>query len=211
MATYYGRNDTSTNFRKKISNPDIALGNKPIGTHFSSVNARCNSQEMLLDWQVAQQTDADRYDIEQSNDNGRTWMVVGVVPAKRNQVGSIPYSYSYNKNIGSALFRITASNIGGERVSSSTISSPCSVETELSVTNNPVVSTTTLRIGSPATSKVRVSLVNMQGTISYATDASVTPGTNQFPIDMSRMLAGTYDLVLDWYNGRHEVIRLVKQ
>jgi hypothetical protein len=211
MAYYYGRNDTASNYRKKLSNQDIVLGGNPVSAHFSSVNAQCNSHVLMLNWQVAQQSAADRFEIEQSNDNGRSWTVVGVVPANRSQLGTSAYSFTYNKYIDNALFRVTASDIGGERVSSSTVSSPCNVQTELSVTNNPVISTTTLRIGSPVATKVRVALVNTQGTLSYATDASVSQGSNQFPIDMSHMMPGVYDLVLDWYNGKHEVITLVKQ
>lgn len=211
MAYYYGRKDTASDYKKNITRPDIVLGGNPISARFSSVNAQCNSHVMMLNWSVTQQTAADHFEVEQSNDNGRSWTVVGEVPANRSQLGTSPYSFTYNKDIGNAIFRVTASDIGGERVSSATVSSPCSIETELGVTNNPVVSTTTLRIGSPTATKIRVALVNTQGTLAYATDASVSQGSNQFPIDMSHMMPGAYDLVLDWYNGRHEVIRLVKQ
>jgi hypothetical protein len=137
--------------------------------------------------------------------------VVGTVPANRTGFGQVGYNFNFTRNASNVMFRIVAVNTTGERMYSSVIESPCSNESYLGATPNPVYSTTTVRIGSPATSKVKLSLLNSSGLIMQVRDVTLVAGTNQVPLDMSSMTPGYYTVYIQWNGGRRDVINLVKR
>lgn len=211
LAQTYGLIDTAR-ANKLNGKVQTALGGNPNATRFMNVQAICNLNSIRFTWiAVQQQGAADRYEIEQSNDDGLTWTVIGVIPATRTEPGEASYSYDYNKNLSTAVFRITAVNLAGERVSSALMQSACSSNFFLAVTPNPVISTTTVRIGSPTASRVKLLLVNQSGAIVQNREAAVVQGTNQVPLDMSSLQKGFYTLSIVWKEGQQEVMKLIKQ
>lgn len=165
---------------------------------------------MTLDWVAVQQFSADRYEVEQSTD-GVHWVVIGVVPAKRTEFGDASYSFTYNKNVSNALFRISAANTGGERAHSTILESPCSANSYVGVTQNPVYSSTTVRIGSPTKSRVKLIVLDGRGAVVHSSDAALNSGINSLPLDLSRLPRGGYTLVIRWLNGKEEVLQLSKE
>ncbi len=209
LAVYYGRNDTA-NFRRNNQLVTATTNNNPFATSFASVQGVCDQNSVLLKWVAVQQAGADRYDVEQSLD-GRNWTSIGVVPASKTDAGEASYSFNYMKNAGNTLFRISAVNITGERIYSSIVESPCSANSYMAVTPNPVYSTTTVRIGSPSATKVKLLLVDGAGTVLQSREASLLTGMNQVPVDMGRLPAGQYTLFVQWQQGKQDVLNLVKQ
>jgi len=208
LSTYYGTGDTATAFRRNISSP-TAVGGNPNATRFASLNAQCHQNTVAFNWVAIQQFNAYNYEIEQSS-NGRNWEVVGVVPAKRTEFGESSYNFNYNRNVGNVFFRITATDIAGQRVFSSVLESPCSNNSYIGLTPNPVYSSTTIRLGSPANAKVRLILMDAKGAVVHTTDANLMQGINHIPLDMSRFSRGSYTVVIRWFNGKQEVLPVVK-
>jgi hypothetical protein len=208
LARYYGKNDTANASRRQTAVYNTGLGN-PRDTRFASVQAQCSNNEMSLNWVAVQQGGSDRYELEQSSD-GNNWKVVGVVLANQNDRGHSTYQYNYNSLASNVLFRIAATSISGERVTSAPFHSPCSNEAYLGVTPNPVYSNTTLRIGSPGTARVKILLVDSRGVPHYSTDANLVQGINHIPLQMNGLPIGQYSAVIRWMNGRQQVIPLVK-
>lgn len=165
---------------------------------------------MTFDWVAVQQFNADRYEIEQSTD-GHNWTVVGVVPANRTEFGDASYNFTYNKNVSNVLFRLTATSTGGERIFSSILESPCSNNAYVGVTQNPVYSSTTIRIGSPTTARINLMLLDIRGAAVHSSDATLNTGINSLPLDMSRLSRGGYTLVIRWLNGKEEALQLFKK
>jgi hypothetical protein len=165
---------------------------------------------MVLSWEAIQQFNADRYEIEQSDDQ-RTWRVIGVVPANRTEFGRANYNFRYSQNTGSSLFRITAFTTGGERLYSALLESPCSNTSYLAITPNPVYNSTTLRIGSPATARVKVILFNSAGAALQQREATLQSGINHVPLDLSSLPRGAYSVMIIWTGGRQESLQLIKQ
>lgn len=210
LKSYYGTNDTATAHRRGRTGYTTALGGNTNTTRFASVRAQCDNNAMVLQWTAVQQFGADNYEIEQSAD-GRNWRVVGVVPANRTEFGEANYRFSYNREARDGFYRVTATTIGGDRIVSSVMDSPCSSESFLSITPNPVYSSTTVRIGSPTASKVKVIVLDAKGAVIMSRDASLVSGINHLPLDMSRAPRGQYSVVISWRNGRQEVLPLLKQ
>lgn len=209
LAYYYGSADSAAILRNSSSS-NLAIVGNPSGARFTSLNTNCNNNVLTIDWTAVQQFNADRYDIEQSAD-GVHWTVIGVVPANRTKYGNASYSFTYNKNVSSAVYRITASSTGGERVSSYTLESPCSPNAYVGVTQNPVYSSTTVRIGSPTTSRVKLVLLDSRGAAVHSSDAVLNSGVNSLPLNMSRLPRGSYTLFIRWLNGKEEVLQLAKE
>lgn len=210
LKTYYGTNDTATAHLRGRTGYTTALGGNTNATRFAAVRAQCDNNAMVLQWTAVQQFGADNYEIEQSAD-GRNWRVVGVVPANRTELGEANYRFNYNREARDGFYRITATTIGGDRVVSSVMDSPCGSASYLAVTPNPVYSTTTLRVGSPTAAKVKVIVLDAKGSVVMSQDASLVSGINHLPLDMSRVPRGQYSVVISWRNGRQEVLPLVKQ
>jgi len=211
LAQHYGRNDTATAYKRNSAPTSSAIGGNPQANRIATLQAVCDQNSVFLNWTaVQQQSSAGRYDVEQSPD-GRQWSLAGTVPANRTDFGDASYSFQYSKNGMDVLFRIKAVSTSGEFAYSSVIASPCSNSSYLAVTPNPVYSTTTLRVGSPATARVRVMLVNSAGVVVQGSNANLMAGINQLPLDMSSLPKGFYTAVIQWNNGKQDVLKLVKQ
>jgi hypothetical protein len=210
LAYHYGSTDSAAYLRRTSTPSNTALNGSPTATRFASVQTHCNNNAMAFEWVAVQQFNADRYEIEQSTD-GQNWTVVGVVPANRTEFGEASYNFTYNKNVSNGLFRIAATTTGGERIFSSVVESPCSVNSYIGVTQNPVYSSTTVRIGSPATVRVKLTLLDSRGAAVHSSDASLNAGINSLPLDMSRLPSGGYTLVIQWRNGKQEMLQLAKE
>jgi hypothetical protein len=210
LAYYYSSADSAATNRRLTLVSNTALGGNPNATRFASVQPQCNNNSMTLNWVAVQQFNADRYEIEQSTD-GRNWTVIGVVPANRTEFGEASYNFTYNKNASDAVFRITATSTGGDRVSSAVLESPCSNNAYVGVTENPVYSSTTVRIGSPTTARVQMALLDSRGAAVYSREASLSAGINNIPLDLGRLPRGGYTLVISWRNGKQETIKLSKE
>lgn len=209
---YRIHNDTDTTKAKtqKIKS-STALGGNPNATKFSTVQALCDHNSIRFNWVAIQQYAAgDRYEIEQSSDNGSNWSMIGQINTNRTELGEAAYSYLYNKNLGKVLFRISAINISGEKVYSSIVESPCSNSTYLAVSPNPVTSNTTLRVGAPAATKLKIVLVNSSGVVVQNKQVSIAKGSNQVVMDMSSLQAGSYIMSVNWDGGSRETFTLVK-
>ena len=209
LTQYYGSTDSNTIYRRTSTYESATLGNPHI-TRVASVQALCEQNSVQLSWVAAQQFNADRYDIEQSAD-GRSWTSVGSIPANVTDFGEVNYSFNYTRNASNVLFRINAVSTTGEHVYSSIIESPCSSNSYLGITPNPVYSTTTIRLGSPVATKVKLMLVNSSGVVVQTRNAGLSAGTNHLPVDMSNLQKGFYSLFIQWAGGKQDVLKLIKQ
>jgi hypothetical protein len=210
LAYYHSSRDTASNFKRGIANSSTALGGNPNATRFESLRAQCDNNSMTLNWVAIQQFGAERYEIEQSTD-GRNWSVIGSVPANRTEFGEANYSFNYFKNVSNVFFRITATSIGGDRILSSIMESPCDNNSYIGVTINPVYSSTNVKIGSPSNSRVKMLVLDARAEVLQAKDAVLLTGLNYIPLDMSNLPSGNYTLVVSWLNGKQEIIKLVKK
>ena len=210
LAVHYGSNDTAANYRRNRTPMSAAVGGNPHALSFSSVKAFCSQNSVSFSWIASQQSATERFNIEQSTD-GINWKTLGAVPANRVDFGRASYNFDYHGNTGNAVFRITAYTMGGEKVSSSTIESPCSNTSSLAVLQNPVYSTTTVRIGSPTATRVRMMVVSSSGVVVQTRDAGLLQGLNDLPLDISALNTGLYTLYIQWRDGKQDALNIMKQ
>ena len=133
------------------------------------------------------------------------------MPANRSEVGEATYTFSYAKNGRDGFFRVVATSLGGERVSSDILESPCSNTNRISVTPNPIYTTTTLNVGSPVASRVKLVVLDGKGSVVHSREEGLLPGLNSLSLDLGHLPTGGYTLVLRWRNGKQEVVPLLKR
>lgn len=210
LTQYYGSSDSNKVYRLSSTYANPTFTN-PRAIRFSSVQALCQQNGVQLTWSALQeQYSADRYEIEQSAD-GYQWTNLGTMLANRIEVGEASYNFSSTKNAANVVYRISAVNATGERTYSSIIQSPCSATSYLAVSVNPVYSTTSIRVGTPVATKVKLLLLNSNGVVMQTRDATLGAGTNQLPLNMSGIAPGFYSAVIQWVGGKTDIIKLVKQ
>ncbi|HEX2536351.1 MAG TPA: T9SS type A sorting domain-containing protein [Chitinophagaceae bacterium] len=206
----YGQVDSTARRNRGSLQTAAAVGGQP-HTRIRAVQARCDGNSITFRWTALQLTSqTDRYYIEQST-NERNWEAVGTVPAHRYSTGNEDYSFTLNRNVQNAFFRITAVNSDSDRVASNVLQAPCNSELNLEVNPNPVYSTATVRLGAQAAGRVQLSLVNASGVVVWQRESGVSAGPNQIPLDMSSLGRGVYSLAIRWSNGRVETMQVIKQ
>lgn len=210
LKQYYGSTD-STAFKRNNTVTASATIADPHAVRFSSVQAQCDNNSMQLNWVAMQQAATDRFEIEQSDDGISNWRVIGSVLASMVLPGETPYNFIFNKNAANSFFRIAAVTTSNEHVYSSIFKSPCSVNSYLSVVPNPVFSTATLRIGSPAANKIKILVVDAGGVIVQSRDLTLMQGANNLSLDLSSLHAGYYTLAIQWMSGKQDVLNILKQ
>lgn len=197
---------------KKQTQAISLVSRNPYAITINSLHAQCDPNSILLSWTAVQPgQNADRFDIEQSNNGGINWFVIGTVPASRFETGEISYTFKYNETISDARIRVVAMNTGGERTYSSIIQSPCRGGSSIMVTPNPVYSMAIIRINSTAASQVKLVLVNNSGVVVQTKETGVLAGENPLSFDMSNFPKGYYTLSVQWPSGKQDALKIVKE
>lgn len=207
---FYNNTSTDTTTAKKRGAITTSNGD-PYAFRINSIQAICDLNSLQLNWTtIQQQSDADRFEIEESSDGGNTWKSIGTVPATRFKTGAIPYNFIYNKSLGNVDLRVAAINIAGEKKYSSIVRSACSSNNLFSV-DNLVYSTANIRIGSAKTQNVKMILTNQSGIAVLARSAGLTQGVNSMSLDMSSLQRGVYMLTVIWPGGSSQSVKILKQ
>ena len=180
-------------------------------TKLTSLRTLCDHNSIAFNWTAWQQPGADRYELEQSADQGITWQPIGTVPAVKTELKEESYHFRYNKNLEQVLFRVTAVHNTGERINGATVESPCSNNQYRAIVPNPVYSIANIQLGAPQAAKVELQLVNSNGVVVQTREQGLMAGINQVAVDMSSLNKGIYTLFVQWQGGRQDAYKLVRQ
>jgi hypothetical protein len=208
---YFNNSSTDTTWSKKRLTTTTSNGD-PFAFRVNSIQALCDLNSVQLSWtSVHRQPDADRFDIEQSNDGGMTWTSIGSVPALRFENGNATYNFVYNKAPDNIEFRVVAINTAGEKRYSAIVSSACSNSNNLLSVDNLVYSTAHVRIGSTKTQNAKIIVINSSGVPELVRQIGLTQGVNSVTLDMSTLRTGVYTMTLVWPGDMVQTMKLVKQ
>jgi len=184
-----GINDFS---RWTLSTPGNAL---PVT--YTMFNAQCNNDKASLKWQIAQEINTKKYNIEQSYD-GRTWVVIGSVNAVGNYNGLLNYSFTDPAQRTNSLYRLVAIDLDERKTYSAVVRSSCGTSEQIRVWPNPVQSMATVQINSAQPNKLTLQLYDSKGRLILIKQESILQGSNVIYINMNHLPAGIYSLRAEW-------------
>ena len=150
-----------------------------------------------LTWNVATQINTEGYQIERSTDGGQTFERIGFVKVKIASGKTTAYAFTDDKPIvGTNYYRLKMLDTDG-KFDFSPIRSAILRGLDLdkfSIYPNPASRSVTVDFNTNRKGRVEIELVDVTGKSILKTQAASEIGTNQFPINVSKVAEGTYFL-----------------
>ena len=166
--------------------------------------------KIQLNWQVANELDIQKYEVERSAD-GLQFTAIGSVTAK-NAVSPFPYSFIDQQPLANNnYYRLKIHERYAEPHYSAIKSATNLVRAfKISLMPNPVISSANLELEIGGESTVQLKLQDLQGrTVKQWPDKVVRGGIQVFSLPMDEVAAGSYLLVAESPIGK-QVLRLIK-
>jgi hypothetical protein len=202
----FSTRDTTANFVEvaglaSFSRWTLSTDGVNLPVRFLSFDATCETNAVRLDWVTAQEQNSGHFNIERSDD-GIQWTVIGVVTAAGNSTVPEKYSYSDGNGVLTAYYRIAEVDLDGSARYTGVLRSSCAFADMFSVWPNPVHDLVFIKIVTAVSSKVTIRLIDSKGGLVRDQEAFVSPGSNQFNIDIRSLSAGMYVVSVFWDNGQ---------
>jgi len=177
---------------------------------FIACKAFKNNDTGIITWTIENSESVASFEVEKSVDNGAFRSIASV----EAQSKKLEYSFDDKSlDAGSNLYRIKTVLLDGKVKYSNTVAVIHNAKKVLvtSVSPNPVQSSTTVTISSPARLSMRFVLYDMQGKVVKQWQQSLAEGTNNMALQMDTFRTGIYILAGTDGNIKTNTIRIVKQ
>jgi photosystem II stability/assembly factor-like uncharacterized protein len=176
-------------FRSNLFVPPITL---PVT--FTSFTGNNNNNNNELRWDVEQEQNLSRYELERSLD-GINFQSIGTITA-RNLTAPSSYLYTDNiRNIASSSFyyRLKAVNTDGTYFYSDVLFIRTNNKSSFKIFGNPFSDHLTFRLNAAASGKMVVRIIDMQGRVMRKEQQQIATGTAYYTVpDLSALTAGIY-------------------
>jgi photosystem II stability/assembly factor-like uncharacterized protein len=154
-------------------------------------------QNIELTWQTATEIDVEGYTIERSTDGGLTFERIGFVKAVGTTNKRTNYGFVDTKPfIGTNYYRLKIENTLGKPdfspIRSAILKGPLS--DQFSIYPNPTTRFVNVDFETNRKSRVQIELVDVVGKVLLTTQVAAEIGSNHYPINVSKIVEGTYFL-----------------
>ncbi len=186
--------------------------NAPLPVQFILFNVRCEGSKVLLTWKTAQEINAGYFEVQRSS-NGNTWTSIGSVQAAGNSNVQQSYSFTDNNPLGNGgMYRIAEFDLDGKVQYTSINRADCGSMDMWRVWPNPVQEQLFVNLSVAAGSQAMLKVYDNRGALLREQRNVLLPGSNQLNVDMQRLPAGTYHVVLTWDNGQSQKsVKVIKR
>lgn len=170
-------------------------------SRFYAVQQQCKAN---LKWETLQESNSDKFEIEQSTDGGISFSTIGIIAAAGSSNDIIKYEFLSPLKPGINGFRLKMVDIGGTFKYSTLVLLKCDSKTQITVFPNPVTSQINI-VGLPDDIK-SVSIVSIHGTnlgLYKTTAGSISINTSALP-------SGTYILRIEGAFGLISNYKFIK-
>ena len=186
-----------------------AAGSTPLPVDFVSITAQPSGNKVDLSWVVADNQQANRYEVDRSAD-GVNFTKIGEVANSADQT-----SYSFvdvNAGPGHHYYRVLETDLDGKSIYSKVVSATVAMEDfSVAVLNNPASGNTDaeLQINAVSAGTAFIELWTVSGVRISLQQQAIGTGTNTIPIPMSNLASGSYVVKVTVNNSTH-VTQVVK-
>lgn len=179
----------------------------PVPVKFGPFTAKCVGNGIQLNWTTLTEINTKDFTIQRSVD-GSAWKDIATMEAIGNE--GEEQSYAYHDQINNAIYRIVANDLDGKKTYSSLLKVDCGSRQSVLMYPNPVKDIAQLNVQLTVPSRLQYVVVDQKGAVVLKGERALGAGTNQFPVDMSRLSNGMYTITLQW-EGEVRNISFVKQ
>ncbi|MGZ3838773.1 MAG: T9SS type A sorting domain-containing protein [Flavisolibacter sp.] len=171
--------------------------------HFASFSGKKAGSGVQLNWEVGEETNVEKYEIQRSS-NARDWTKIGEVAA-----ANLPsYHFQDNQPLnGLGFYRIRNVDLDGKYAYSSIVRMNLSRTIELKAYPQPAADQITVEHG--GTDKGILTLSSAGGQI--VKTVGITPQTTQTTLNLTGLKSGLYILRFDDGQGGLESLKVIKQ
>jgi len=208
--------DTTANFVEKTGLDSLSKwtlstdGHNNLPVEFLSFDAACEGSGTRLTWITAQEANTSHFNIEKSED-GAHWTVIGAVTAAGNSTVREKYTYLDQQGAPTGYYRIAEVDLDGTMRYTRMVHSSCVAPDALSLWPNPIHDLLFVKIAATTSSKVIIRLFNPKGDLIREQEAFLSPGSNQFNLDLRSLAAGVYIANFLWDHGHFaRTVQLMK-
>jgi len=188
------------------SGPGGGSGGVGLPVELVYFDARRDNRDALLTWETATETNNAGFEIQHSRNNGHHWTPLGFAPAQGDGQSSAYYTFrAANLAPGAHLFRLRQTDRDGSATFSPwrTLVMPAE-KLEATLWPNPAAERCQVRIRTPQPTTVQIEVL---GANLRATDISLRLEVAEeivAPLDLGRLPAGTYHVVVS--DGQERVV-----
>ncbi len=162
-----------------------------------SFDAVAQKDKVQLHWQVADNEEAARFEIERKDENG-AYKTIGTVTAKRNN-GTIDYTFTDTKPVYNTamIYRLKLVGKDGKATTSDVkLVRLVGSAFEIQLKGNAVSSNLQLNITATTATSAQLRIINAAGQQVYSRKVAVQSGGQTIPVAVSNLAAGAYRLVM---------------
>jgi hypothetical protein len=209
------RTATITNWNR-FSPFAISTQDRPLPVEFVRFSGLRRNGVNALSWTTASEQYNSGFEVQRSMD-GRLFQPVGYVPSRGlNGASTIPLSYSFNDTAPPAKkyhyrLRQVALNYSDRFSPVIRLEETSGALQVKSVYPNPATDHLQVMVQSPADSPLRLQLIDLAGRTIQSKQVNALAGINNFILDIRKINAGIYRLVISGNNGEITSTPFVKQ
>ena len=199
--------DTTANFVERtgldsFSRWTLSTDNSiALPVEFVSFDATCEGNGTLLNWVTAQEQNSSHFNIERSDD-AIQWTAIATLPAAGSSTVGARYSYPDMNGAPTAWYRIAEVDLNGTARYTGIVHSSCITVDVFSVWPNPAHDQVFIKIVTTGLSKAAIRLFDSKGAMVRGQEVDLSPGSNQFNMDIRSLTAGAYVIAVLWENGQ---------
>lgn len=177
----------------------------PLPVELSTLYATCENGAAKVIWQTAAEVNADKFEIEGSND-GQNWSKLGEVDAKNESHELTNYSFDVMRTNRSDYYRLKQVDLNGESKIYGPITDNCGKIDQIELFPNPAYETVVIANLNNVSS---VQIISLDGRV--LTNQSVETGLQDVQLNVSNLVPAMYFVQVTRIDGTSEKISFVKQ
>lgn len=175
-------------------------------THINAVKKGCDINVL---WEVANQLNLKKYEIEASKDNA-TFTKVGEIAAKNNPDYAVPFTLNDQLKATTIFIRLKSIDLDGTYRYSKTISvgGTCDVAWQLMVFPNPATDVSNVTIATKQgifNGKYKISISSMNGQLLQQKELELS-NTKTFPLYVKGLISGKYHIKISNADGSESTV-----
>lgn len=207
--------DLVTNYVEKTGIPDfsrwtLSTPGNALPLVWGSFNTKCVNNRVTISWKTLQEFNTSSFIIQGGN-NGNDWTTIFTLPAAGQSNNPVDYNYTDQQNV-SAFYRVVQFDLDGRKTLSPVLRSSCGEKEFFNIYPNPVTENKVIVAiyASAIDKEVWLRVIDSKGALLKIQKEALRPGMNQLIMNLDLLPGGSYNLAVNWPDGRYKSVKFIK-